>query len=85
VGKRAFARGVAKGRFEPLPFVTCAAIWLLLRVTDSWDMLGCHKVVCTTVGSPHHGPSMRGLANISYVALTGLRCTMRRMSAWSLK
>jgi histidinol dehydrogenase len=36
------------------------AIWLLLRVTDRWDVLGCHKVACTTVGSPHLGPSMRG-------------------------
>ncbi|WP_205387784.1 hypothetical protein, partial [Pseudosulfitobacter sp. DSM 107133] len=36
------------------------AIWLLLCVTDSWDVLGCHKVACTTVGSPHLGPSMRG-------------------------
>ena len=39
------------------------AIWLLLRGTDSWDVLGCHKVPVTQVVSPHHGPTMRGFAN----------------------
>jgi histidinol dehydrogenase len=32
----------------------------MLCVTDSWDVLGCHKVAGTKVASPHLGPSMRG-------------------------
>jgi len=37
------------------------AIWLLSCSTDNREVRGCHKVPFTEVGSPHHGPAMRGL------------------------
>jgi hypothetical protein len=38
------------------------AIWLRVCVTGRSDVFGCHKVAGTKVGSPHHGPTMRGFA-----------------------
>ena len=45
------------------------AIWLLSCATDNLEVLGCHKVPVTTVASPYHGPSMRGL---------GFRCERQK-------
>ncbi|MGR3405064.1 hypothetical protein, partial [Roseovarius indicus] len=38
------------------------AIWRLERHVRRMDVLGGYKAAADNVGSPHHGPSMRGFS-----------------------
>ena len=51
---RALARRASPGRPHG------AAIWLTERYALMTEVLGRHKLPIPTVGSPHHGPPMRG-------------------------